>query len=138
MIPEQAALLKKARDSLRGAKLLAEDGLYDFAASRAYYTMFYVAEALLLGEGLSFSKHTAVIAAFGRRFARPGVVPAELHRYLIDGQDMRAVGDYGTGPGLTSAQAAEQITRAERFLEQADRLIGPSRTSSTEGTSTTD
>jgi hypothetical protein len=30
-------LLKKARDSLRGAKLLAEDELYDFAASRAYY-----------------------------------------------------------------------------------------------------
>jgi uncharacterized protein (UPF0332 family) len=49
MIPEQAALLKKARDSLRGAKLLAEDTLYDFAASRAYYTMFYVTEALSLG-----------------------------------------------------------------------------------------
>jgi hypothetical protein len=28
MTPEQAALLKKARDSLRGAKLLAEDELY--------------------------------------------------------------------------------------------------------------
>jgi len=93
MIPEQAALLRKARDSLRGATLLAGDGLYDFAASRAYYTMFYVAEALLLGEGLPFSKHTAVIAAFGRRFARTGVVPAEFHRYLIDGQDMRTVGD---------------------------------------------
>jgi len=39
MIPEQAALLKKACDSLRAAKLLAGDGLYDFAASRAYYTI---------------------------------------------------------------------------------------------------
>jgi uncharacterized protein (UPF0332 family) len=29
------------------------------------FTSFYVAEALLLAEGLSFSKHTAVIAAFG-------------------------------------------------------------------------
>jgi uncharacterized protein (UPF0332 family) len=137
MIPEQAALLKKARDSLQGAKLLAEDRLYDFAASRPYYTMFYLAEALLLGEGLSFSKHTAVIAAFGRRFARPGVIPAEFHRYLIDGQDMRTVGDYGTGPGLTRAQAAEQIARAERFLELADRLICPPPASSVEGTSTT-
>jgi uncharacterized protein (UPF0332 family) len=89
MTREQAALLKKAYDSLRGAKLLARDGLHDFAASRAYYTMFYVAEALLLGEELSFSKHTAVIAAFGRRFARTGVVPAEFHWkrqivYLLD------------------------------------------------------
>jgi uncharacterized protein len=138
MIPEQAALLKKARDSLRAAKLLAGDGLYDFAASRAYYTMFYVAEAVLLGEGLSFSKHTEVIAAFGRRFARTGVVPAEFHRDLIDAQDMRTVGDYGTGPGLTAAQAAEQIARAERFLELADRLIRPPPVSSMEGTSTAD
>jgi uncharacterized protein (UPF0332 family) len=61
MIPEQAALLKKARDSLRGAKLLAGDGLYDFAASRAYYTLFYVVEALPLGEGLSSSKHSAAL-----------------------------------------------------------------------------
>jgi uncharacterized protein (UPF0332 family) len=112
MTREQAALLKKAYDSLRGAKLLAGDGLHDFAASHAYYTMFYVADALLLGEGLSFSKHTAVIAAFGRRFARTGVVPAEFHRSLIDGQDMRTVGDYSTGPGLTTAQAPEQIARA--------------------------
>jgi uncharacterized protein (UPF0332 family) len=137
MTREQAALLKKAHDSLRGAKLLAEDGLHDFAASRAYYTMFYVAEALLLGEGLSFSKHTSVIAAFGRRFARTGTVPAEFHRYLIDGQDMRTVGDYSTGPGLTVAQAAEQIARAERFLDQADRPLPTSPTSSTEETSTT-
>jgi uncharacterized protein (UPF0332 family) len=138
MTREQAALLKKAYDSLRGAKLLTGDGLHDFAASRAYYTMFYVAEALLLGEGLSFSKHTAVIAAFGRRFARTGMVPAEFHRYLIDGQDMRTVGDYSTGPGLTAAQAAEQIARAERFLNQADRLLRTPPKSSTEETSTTD
>jgi uncharacterized protein (UPF0332 family) len=83
MTREQAALLKKARDSLRGAKLLAEDGLHDFAASRAYYTMFYVAEALLLGEGLSFSKHTAVIAcgAISRTGWTPdGSPPAHFYR----------------------------------------------------------
>lgn len=38
-------------------------GFYDFAVSRAYYTMFYVAEALLDQEGLSFSSHAAIISA---------------------------------------------------------------------------
>lgn len=37
MTPEQEALLKKAHNSLRGARLLANDGLHDFAALRAYY-----------------------------------------------------------------------------------------------------
>ena len=43
MTQEQQALLDKARDSVRSARLLASDGLYDFAVSRAYYAMFYVA-----------------------------------------------------------------------------------------------
>ncbi|MBI3328312.1 MAG: HEPN domain-containing protein [Nitrospinae bacterium] len=46
-MPEQEALFRKARDSLRGARLLAGDGLYDFAVSRANYSMFYVAERLM-------------------------------------------------------------------------------------------
>jgi uncharacterized protein (UPF0332 family) len=125
MTPEQAALLKKARDSLRAARLLSEQRFYDFAASRAYYAMFYVVEALLLGEGLSFSKHSAVIAAFGQRFAKTGRVPSEYHRYLIQGEASRNVGDYDTGPGLSEADAAEQIAHAEAFVELAERLLGP-------------
>ena len=37
MMPEQGALLSKAYDSVRAAKLLSDAGLYDFAVSRAYY-----------------------------------------------------------------------------------------------------
>jgi uncharacterized protein (UPF0332 family) len=99
--------------------------LYDFAVSRAYYAMFYIAEAFLLGQGLAFSRHATVIAAFGQRFAKPGTVPVEFHRYLIEGQDKRNVGDYQIGPGLSATEAAEQIARAEHFLTLAERLIGP-------------
>ena len=125
MKAEQAALVKKARDSLRAASLLLENGLFDFAASRAYYTMFYVAEALLLGEGLAFSKHSAVVAAFGERFVKAGLVPLEFHQYLTEAQDSRKVGDYDIGPGLSKAQAALQIQHAEAVLQAADRLLGP-------------
>ncbi len=37
MNEEMKALLKKAEDSIKGAKILFEDELYGFAASRAYY-----------------------------------------------------------------------------------------------------
>ena len=93
MTPEQAALLRKAQATYQGAWLLADHGLYDAAVSRAYYAMFYIAEAFLLGDGLTFPKHSAVIGAFGHRFANTGRVPVELHRYLIDGQDSRNKGD---------------------------------------------
>jgi uncharacterized protein (UPF0332 family) len=61
-------LLTKAKESLKAAELLFDGGFYDFSASRSYYTMFYTTEAVLLSKNLSFSKHSAVIAAFGKEF----------------------------------------------------------------------
>jgi uncharacterized protein (UPF0332 family) len=122
--PEQIALLRKAAESLRAAELLATNELFDFAASRAYYTMFYVAEAFLLNEGLTFSSHAAVISAFGRDFARTGRVPVEFHRYLIDAQDLRNQGDYDIDSAITEAEANQLIAQAEQFLELAERLLG--------------
>lgn len=123
--PDQLALLRKAADSLRAAKLLASQGFNDFAISRAYYTMFYITTALLLGEGLSFSKHSAVIAKFGQHFAKTGRVPVKFHRYLIEAQNSRHVSDYDLGPGLDHKETMTQISRAELFLELAEKLIGP-------------
>jgi len=87
--------------------------------------MFYIAEAFLEGESIAFSKHSAVISAFGQHFAQTGKVPAEFHRFLIDGQDLRHTGDYGERHAVTFDQAQEQVSRAEQFLELAERLIGP-------------
>ena len=96
--------------------------------------MFYVAEAFLLGVGLAFSRHAGVIAAFGERFAKTGIVPVELHRYLIEGQDQRNVGDYQIGPGLTVMQGAEQIARAEQLLHLTQRLLAAPPSTTQENT----
>jgi uncharacterized protein (UPF0332 family) len=65
-----AAQMDKAKESLAAAELLFGQGYGAFATSRAYYTMFYVAEALLSSRGQSYSSHGAVQAAYGREFAR--------------------------------------------------------------------
>jgi uncharacterized protein (UPF0332 family) len=120
---EAEALLAKARDSLQAGKLLSREGYPDFAASRAYYAMLYAAQALLLERGLSFSKHTAVIGAFGREFAKSGSLDVKYHRYLIDAQDFRNLGDYGAGPELTADQAKQVIEWAAEFLAVAQTQI---------------
>jgi len=124
MTEDQLELLLKARQSLSAARVLLDNGFPDYATSRAYYTMFYIAEAFLEGQGMSFSSHAAVISAFGREFARTGRVPVEFHQFLIRAQDLRNAGDYGQLNAVTAQQANEQITRAEQFLELAQNLIG--------------
>ncbi len=54
MTVDQAALIRKAQESLEAARLLAGNGFTSFAASRANYDMFYATEALLLGEGPTY------------------------------------------------------------------------------------
>ena len=124
MTEDQRDLLEAARGSLTAARILLQNGYAGFAASRAYYTMFYVAEAFLEGQEMSFSKHSAVIAAFGREFAHAGKVPQEFHRFLLEGQQLRHEGDYGPSGAVTEEAARQQIDRAEEFLRIAEQGIG--------------
>lgn len=124
MTEEQQELLLKAQQSLEAARLLLLNGYADYATSRAYYTMFYIAEAFLIGEGLAFSKHSAVIAAFGREFAKPRRVSPDFHRFLIEAQALRTTGDYGQLNAVTMDQAAEQIQRGDAFLALATQELG--------------
>ncbi|MEW5872528.1 MAG: HEPN domain-containing protein [Chloroflexota bacterium] len=73
-------ILAKAKESLEAARLLREEGYLDFAASRAYYAMFYTAEALLLSKNLSFSSHAAVIANYGKEFSKTGELDPKYHK----------------------------------------------------------
>jgi len=86
--------------------------------------MFYVAQALLLGRDLSFSRHSGVIAAFGQHFAKTGTVPAKFHRYLIRGMEVRHTADYGKGESVTLEESAEQLDRADEFLQLGEQMIG--------------
>lgn len=123
MTPEQQALLDKAQRSLEAAQSLIQQGFYDFAVSRAYYAMFYIAEALLDQEGLSFSSHAAVISAFGQYLARTGKVPAELHRQLIDAQAQRTRADYDPEPDLSQIDAEVLVKQAHTFMKTATQNL---------------
>ncbi len=123
MTSAQLNLLAKARQSLSAAKLMLDGEYPGYAASRAYYTMFYIAEAFLEDKGLSFSK-SGVISAFDRKFARTGRVPVKFHQYLIRAQELRNAGDYGELDAVTNTQAAESIAQAQEFLELAQNAIG--------------
>ena len=123
MTPEQAGLLEKSAQSISAARLLTSEGHHAFAVSRAYYAMFYLAEAVLLRDGHAFSKHSAVIAGFGKHVVKPGIMAAEFHRHLREAQDQRNIADYNVAGGLDRVEAELQVERAEAFLEAVRQLL---------------
>lgn len=94
MTPEQTAFVQRAEESLRAAQLLYHNQFFNDAVSSAYYTMFYVASALLLKHGLTFTKHTNVLAAFGQHLVKTGEVESIYHRYLLEAEKARNKADY--------------------------------------------
>lgn len=119
----QVQYLEKARRSLIVARQNKEAGFPEFALSRAYYTMFYVASAFLEGKGLAFGKHSAVISAFGQHFAKTGQVPKPFHRYLIAAEKARKEADYGLEVGITAENAQETISQAQEMLDFAENHL---------------
>jgi uncharacterized protein (UPF0332 family) len=119
----QQALLTKARRSLAAARRLAADGDLDFAVSRAYYAMFYVAQAFLLGRGLRYSKHSAVIAAFGQEFAKPDEALREFHHGIVEAQDARTLGDYQIEVTVSAEDVQAHLDRADRFIRLAEQTL---------------
>lgn len=116
MTVETGQLVEKGVRSLASADNLFQDGDYDFAVSRAYYAMFYVAEAALLSRGMTFSKHSAVISAFGREFVKAGQLSEGLHKALREGFMERAVGDYEVQEPYPRERAEGVLASAREFV----------------------
>ena len=112
----QQKFLEKARKSLEVAKQINESGYHEFAVSRAYYSMFYLASAFLEGENLSYGKHSAIIAAFGQYFAKTEKVPPKYHRWLIEAEKMRKGADYNLDIDISQEDASTIISQAEEML----------------------
>lgn len=120
---EVKANIERAEQAVNAAKKLLLDGYYDFAASRAYYAVFYAASALLLQEGLEFRKHSGVIAAIHQRFIKTGRMEKEFGKNLNWLFELRSIGDYGVTVHVPKADAEQAISTAMSFLHKAQSIL---------------
>jgi uncharacterized protein (UPF0332 family) len=118
-----AKFLEKAARSVEAAERLTKDGDAEFAVGRAYYAMFYAAEALLNENQLRFRKHAGVHRAFAQHFAKNGLLDEKYHRWLIAAFSKRIIGDYGIDADLTAEDAAVLIDQAHQFLKAATQFL---------------
>ncbi len=116
-------LLDKSLQSIRAAELLLQEGYFSFAASRAYYSMFYAVEALLLSRELSFSRHSGVMAAFGKEFVKTGAFDGRFHRYLLHAFKLRNAGDYGAVQAVSEENARQVIEESRELLAVTDKFL---------------
>lgn len=73
--------LARSRQAVETGQLVLAHEDFIAAVNRAYYAIFYAANALLATKGLERSKHSGVIAAFRQHFVKTGLVDAEFSRF---------------------------------------------------------
>jgi len=122
-LEESQRWMAKAHSSLTAARKLLEELLFAESISRSYYAMFYAAKALLLLDGIEVSKHSAVIAAFGREYAKTGKIDPRYHRMLLDGFEWRQKSDYDVYWLATREEAEKCLQDAEAFVAQVEKSL---------------
>lgn len=122
--PQIQALINRANESHQAAKVLLDKGFSNFSAAQSYYTMFYLIEALLFSKGLQFSSHSAVMAAFGKEFAKTQILDPKYHRRLIVAERRRETGHYGEESGVTDEEARESFEWAGEFIQAVKEYLG--------------
>jgi len=115
---EVESLIKRAMKYLKSARILLEEGDCESSVSRAYYAMFYSAEAMLLTKGLSFSSHGGVISAFGEHFVKTGIFSKEMGKELNRAFEKRQLGDYEYTFVISEDEAEEILEKGKDFVEK--------------------
>lgn len=119
--------LQQARQMLEVAHHNLRNDFYGSAINRAYYAIFYAANALLITRQLSRGKHTAVIAAFRQYFVKSGQIEAEYSDIYGRVMENRHTSDYDIELAIDAQVAQEDINDAQRFVDRVEIYLREAR-----------
>lgn len=112
--------VEHARQMLDVAASNLAHGFPGSTVNRAYYAIFYAANALLRTKGISRSKHSGVISAFREHFVKPGPIEVEYSDIYGRVMDNRQVSDYDVEVSTDPEVAADDLRDARRFVDRSE------------------
>ncbi len=110
--------IMRARRSLDATHHLFRGGFYEDAVSRAYYSMYFAAKALLLKRNITVKTHKGLLSKFGLEFVDEGVVEKYYGRALRIAEELREEADYSISREISKEEAESLIEDAEKFLDR--------------------
>jgi len=115
-LPMHEKYMAKSEDELGAAWHLFNGGYNSAAASKAYYSMYNSAKALLSLKEIYPKKHRGVITQFGLEFVKKGYIEETYGQALAHAKDRRETADYDIDKTISKESAEAIILDAEKFL----------------------
>ena len=109
--------IRKAKDTLEAARLLASENHWNSAINRLYYGAFYAVLALLAKMNARTSTHSGAKSEFYRLFIKTGKIDRKYGELYTDLFSKRQEGDYEDFLNFTSEDVIPLVPRVEEFVE---------------------
>ncbi len=123
-LPELIAYMASAWQALRTAESEFGQGKdFQVVANRAYYAIFYAANAVLATQGLQRSKHPGVLAIFREQFVMPGDIESSYIRDYEEAMRRRHMSDYDLNTLLNADYVRVGLEAAQRFTSRIERYL---------------
>ena len=115
--------IQSAKETLKAAKLLADNYHWNSAINRLYYTCFYAISALLYKYDINANSHAGLKHQFTLHFIKTDVIDKELGRVFVQLFDWRQKGDYGDFYDFDKEKTLPLFIPVESLLEKVESLI---------------
>lgn len=115
--------MKTALDTYSAAKVLAENGYWNSAVNRLYYSAFYAVNALLVQNKINSSSHSGLRSQFSLHFIKTGKLDRKYGNLLSQLYDWRQKADYGSFFDFAPESVTPRFDLVMDMLQQIEKEI---------------
>ncbi len=115
--------IEKANQALNEADLLANAEYYNTAVNRLYYSVYYIASALMLNDALETFTHKGIKTMFGLKYVHTGKIDVEYAKIYQRLFNSRQAGDYEDFIYYDKEIYMDLRTIAEKFISHISAYL---------------
>ena len=115
--------LKKSQVTFKEAMSLADNGFWNGAANRLYYSCFYSVIALLAKDDIPASTHNGVRTEFFRKYIKTGILERSFSSLYTDLMGERQESDYDDFHNFTAEDISPLFEEVEKFNKTINDFI---------------
>ncbi|HLP75126.1 MAG TPA: HEPN domain-containing protein [Bacteroidales bacterium] len=115
--------IKSSKEAFESAELLANNGHWNAAINRLYYSCFYVVSALLYKNNINAKKHSGLKHQFAQHFIKTGLIENNTAKIYLRLSDWRNRSDYDDFDDFNEEKTMPLFRPVENFINAVLILI---------------
>lgn len=115
--------IARAKEAIEEVDILIKSKKFNAAATRIYYGVFYITNALLLMDNFPTSKHSQIIGYFNKNYVKERIINPKIGRFLNRAYELRTRSDYGEFIEYSEPEINSYFKEMKDFIYSVENII---------------